>query len=118
MPHGLHPGRVGTPHRQAGGGHDGHFRDGGVSAREPGLRSHGPGSRRKRLAQMNRSQEDNDATQDRCFEEAAAWHARWKSASGAGLSAEDVDQWVLWSKISENKVAYDAVQFVSRAKFA
>jgi len=67
---------------------------------------------------MNRSQEDNDATQDRCFEEAAAWHARWKSASGAGLSAEDVDQWVRWSKAPENKLAYDAVQFVSRAKFA
>lgn len=67
---------------------------------------------------MNRSQEDNTATQDRCFEEAAAWHARWKSASGAGLSAEDVDQWVRWSKIPENKLAYDAVQFVSRAKFA
>jgi len=67
---------------------------------------------------MNRSQEDNNATQDRCFEEAAAWHTRWKSASGAGLSAEDVDQWVRWSKIPENKQAYDAVQFVSRAKFA
>ena len=67
---------------------------------------------------MNRSQEDNNATQDRCFEEAAAWHARWKSASGAGLCAEDVDQWVRWSKIPENKQAYDAVQFVSRAKFA
>ena len=67
---------------------------------------------------MNRSQEDNNATQDRCFEEAAAWHARWKSASGAGLSAEDVDQWVRWSKLPENKQAYDAVQFVSRAKFA
>jgi transmembrane sensor len=67
---------------------------------------------------MNRSQEDNNATQDRCFEEAAAWHARWKSASGAGLSAEDVDQWVRWSKVPENKQAYDAVQFVSRARFA
>ena len=47
------------------------------------------------------------------FDEAAAWHARWRNASESGLSAEEVDQWAEWSKVAENKAAYDAVEFVS-----
>ena len=67
---------------------------------------------------MSRWQEEGGATTDSCFEEAAEWHARWLSASGSGLSAEDVDRWVRWSKVPENKQAYDAVEFVSRARYA
>jgi transmembrane sensor len=47
------------------------------------------------------------------FDEAATWHARWRNASESGLSAEEVDQWAEWSKVAENKAAYDAVEFVS-----
>ena len=47
------------------------------------------------------------------FDAAAAWHARWRNASESGLSAEEVDQWAEWSKVAENKAAYDAVEFVS-----
>jgi transmembrane sensor len=47
------------------------------------------------------------------FDEAAAWHTRWRNASESGLSAEEVDQWAEWSKVAENKAAYDAVEFVS-----
>jgi transmembrane sensor len=67
---------------------------------------------------MSRSEEDSRATQDGCFEVAAAWHAKWQSASGLGLSAEEVDEWVRWSQDPENKRAYDAVEFVARAKYA
>jgi transmembrane sensor len=67
---------------------------------------------------MSRSEEEISATQDSCFEEAAAWHAKWQSASGLGLSAEDVDEWVRWSKNPEHKRAYDAVEFVARAKYS
>jgi transmembrane sensor len=67
---------------------------------------------------MSRWEEESSATQDGCFDEAAAWHAKWESASGSGLSAEEVDQWVRWSKIPENRRAYDAVEFVSRARYA
>ena len=31
------------------------------------------------------------------------------------LAAEDVDRWAEWSKVPENKAAYDAVEFVSGA---
>jgi ferric-dicitrate binding protein FerR (iron transport regulator) len=48
------------------------------------------------------------------FDEAAAWHTRWRD-SEAGLSPEDVDRWADWSKVPENKAAYDAVEFVSGA---
>ena len=49
------------------------------------------------------------------FDEAAAWHTRWRDASEAGLSPEDVDRWADWSKVPEHKAAYDAVEFVSGA---
>lgn len=67
---------------------------------------------------MSRWEEESNATQDGCFDEAATWHAKWESASGSGLSAEEVDQWVRWSKVPENRRAYDAVEFVSRARYA
>jgi len=67
---------------------------------------------------MSRSEEDMGAAPDGCFEEAAAWHAKWQSASGLGLSAEEVDEWVRWSKDPEHKRAYDAVEFVARAKYS
>jgi len=67
---------------------------------------------------MSRSEEEMNATRDGCFEEAAAWHAKWQSASGLGLSAEEVDEWVRWSKDPEHKRAYDAVEFVARAKYS
>ncbi len=47
------------------------------------------------------------------FDEAAAWHTRWRDAFEAGLSPEEVDRWADWSKVPENKAAYDAVEFVS-----
>jgi transmembrane sensor len=47
------------------------------------------------------------------FEEAAAWHTCWRDASDSGLSPEDVDRWADWSKVPENKAAYDAVEFVA-----
>ena len=34
------------------------------------------------------------------FEEAAAWHTRWRDASEAGLSPEEVDRWAEWSKVA------------------
>ncbi len=49
------------------------------------------------------------------FDAAAAWHARWRNASESGLSAEEVDRWAEWSKVAENKAAYDAVEFVAGA---
>jgi transmembrane sensor len=49
------------------------------------------------------------------FEEAATWHTRWRDASEAGLSPEEVDRWAEWSKVAENKAAYDAVEFVAGA---
>ena len=67
---------------------------------------------------MSRSEEEMSATQDGCFEEAAAWHAKWQSASGLGLSAEEVDEWVRWSKDPDHKRAYDAVEFVAQAKYS
>jgi transmembrane sensor len=67
---------------------------------------------------MSRSEEEMNATGDSCFEEAAAWHAKWQSASGVGLSAEEVDEWVRWSKDPEHKRAYDAVEFVAQAKYS
>jgi transmembrane sensor len=67
---------------------------------------------------MSRSEEEMNATRDSCFEEAAAWHAKWQSASGVGLSAEEVDEWVRWSKDPEHKRAYDAVEFVAQAKYS
>jgi transmembrane sensor len=60
--------------------------------------------------------EGSNSEQD-CFDAAADWHARWRAASDSGLSAEEVDEWAEWSKIPENKAAYDAVEFVSRARF-
>jgi transmembrane sensor len=50
------------------------------------------------------------------FVEAASWHTRWRDSSESGLSAEEVDQWAEWSKVPENKAAYDAVEFVSGAR--
>ena len=46
------------------------------------------------------------------FDEAAAWHTLWRDAE-SGLSPEDVDRWADWSKVPQNKAAYDAVEFVS-----
>jgi transmembrane sensor len=56
-------------------------------------------------------------THEDCFDAAADWHARWSAASDAGLSAQEVDEWAEWSKVPENKAAYDAVEFVSRARY-
>jgi len=53
-----------------------------------------------------------------CYEEAAAWHARWREAASSALSAVEVDRWADWSRSPTNKAAYDAVEFVSRARFA
>lgn len=65
---------------------------------------------------MNRPEETH-VKDDACFVEAAEWHARWQNASDSGLSAQEVDRWVQWSKVPENKRAYDAVEFVARAKY-
>jgi hypothetical protein len=51
------------------------------------------------------------------FDAAAVWHARWRDAPDSGLTPQEVDQWADWSKVPENKAAYDAVEFVSRARF-
>jgi transmembrane sensor len=69
------------------------------------------------MAQMSRS-EDTNAMSDSCFDEAATWHARWQDADSHALSPEEVDRWAQWSAVPENKRAYDAVEFVSRAKYA
>ncbi len=61
--------------------------------------------------------EDMNAMSDSC-DEAASWHARWQDAAERGLSPEEVDRWAQWSRIPENKRAYDAVEFVARAKYA
>jgi transmembrane sensor len=63
---------------------------------------------------MNR-REGFVAAGDDHFEEAAAWHARWRDASESGLSPEEVDRWADWSRVQEHKAAYDAVEFVSGA---
>jgi transmembrane sensor len=63
------------------------------------------------------SRTEGRKTDQDCFDAAAAWHARWRAASGSGLPAEEVDEWAEWSKVPENKAAYDAVEFVSRARF-
>jgi len=60
---------------------------------------------------------EGSKTDQGCFDAAADWHARWRAASDSGLPAEEVDEWAEWSKIPENKAAYDAVEFVSRARF-
>ena len=54
---------------------------------------------------------------DGSFDAAAAWHARWRDAPDSGLTPREVDQWAEWSKVPENKSAYDAVEFVSRARY-
>ncbi len=64
---------------------------------------------------MSRSEEFG-ASSESCFDEAATWHARWQDVPNNGLSAEEVDRWARWIRIAQNKRAYDAVQFVSRAK--
>ena len=64
------------------------------------------------MSRIEGSNSDQDS-----FDVAADWHARWRAASDSGLSAEEVDEWAEWSKIPENKAAYDAVEFVSRARF-
>jgi transmembrane sensor len=69
------------------------------------------------MAQMRQPREIV-ATENGCFEEAAEWHAKWQSASESGLSPEDVDRWVQWSRIPANKTAFDAVELVARAKYA
>ena len=55
--------------------------------------------------------------QDDSFDAAAVWHARWRDAPDSGLTAQEVDQWAEWSRVPENKAAYDAVEFVSRARY-
>ena len=60
---------------------------------------------------------EGSKTDQDCFDAASDWHARWRAASDSGLPAEEVDEWAEWSKIPENKAAYDAVEFVSRARF-
>jgi transmembrane sensor len=69
------------------------------------------------MAQMSRS-DGTSAISDSCFDEAAAWHARWQVAASQALSPEEIDRWAQWSGIPENKHAYDAVEFVARAKYA
>jgi transmembrane sensor len=59
------------------------------------------------------SQEGFVAVGEDNFDAAAAWHTRWRDASDAGLSPEDVDRWADWSKVPDNKAAYDAVEFVA-----
>src|SRR5579884_2134009 len=116
MPHGVHAGGAGEPDSQGSCGENGDFRNGGVSAGEPCVWSHGPRGSRTRMAQMSRF-EDMNAMSDSC-DEAASWHARWQDAAERGLSPEEVDRWAQWSRIPENKRAYDAVEFVARAKYA
>ena len=58
------------------------------------------------------------SAEDSFFDEVTRWHARWKDVSDLGLPPEEVDRWVEWSKVPENKKAFDAVAFVSRAKYA
>jgi len=69
------------------------------------------------MAQMSRS-EDMNAMSDSCFDEAATWHARWQDVPSRALSPEEVDRWAQWSRIPGNKRAFDAVEFVARAKYA
>ena len=63
------------------------------------------------MSRIEGSETDGD-----CFDAAAEWHARWRAASDSGLAAEEVDEWTEWSKVPENKAAYDTVEFVSRAR--
>ena len=63
------------------------------------------------MSRIEGSKTDGD-----CFDAAAEWHARWRAASDSGLAAEEVDEWTEWSKVPENKAAYDTVEFVSRAR--
>jgi len=56
-------------------------------------------------------------TDQDCFDAAAEWHTRWRAASDSGLPADEVDEWAEWSKVPENKAAFDAVEFVSKARF-
>ena len=60
---------------------------------------------------------EGSKTDQDCFYAAADWHARWAAASDSGLPVEEVDEWAEWSKVPENKAAFDAVEFVSRARF-
>lgn len=64
---------------------------------------------------MNRSEEFGARLESR-FDEAATWHARWQDAPNNGLSAEEVDRWARWIRIGENQKAYDAVEFVAKAR--
>ena len=66
---------------------------------------------------MRRS-EDMNVISDSCFDEAATWHARWQDAPSRPLSPEEVDRWAQWSQIPGNKRAFDAVEFVARAKYS
>jgi transmembrane sensor len=66
---------------------------------------------------MSPSQEMS-ASPESCFDEAATWHAKWQEASNQTLSPEEVDLWARWSSVPANKRAYDAVEFVARAKYA
>lgn len=61
--------------------------------------------------------EELGASAASCFDEAAMWHSRWQDAANNSLSPEEVDRWVRWSGVAENKRAYDAVEFVARAKY-
>jgi transmembrane sensor len=61
--------------------------------------------------------EESGASPASCFDEAAMWHARWQDASNNSLSAEEVDRWARWSGVAANKKAYDAVDFVAKAKY-
>ncbi len=66
---------------------------------------------------MNGSEEIGAGCES-CFDEAAMWHARWQDVPNQSLSPEEVDRWAQWSRIPENRRAYDAVEFVARAKYA
>jgi len=44
------------------------------------------------------------------FNEAAAWHARWRDSPGfIAPSNEEIERWTSWIESAANKRAYDAV---------
>jgi transmembrane sensor len=80
------------------------------------------------MAQMSQRNDDagtgddgeeslTDPSDDACFGEAAEWHARWRLA-GTALSTSQVDEWVRWIAIPQNRHAYDAVELVANARYA
>lgn len=52
----------------------------------------------------------------RRFDEAAAWHSKWRQTRGLKLSASETQKWLEWERDEKNKEAYCAVELAAQSR--